>query len=137
MYNFVQGVAQKHVDAIEKINALEKRYSINFPEELKEYYSLYNGEKIILSKFDVNGYECEVAKVVPVVADKMSFESIVENDRADGFIPQNFYPLARDRGGNLYYWEANTQKVYLVFSDDYENPFKVAESIKDFFDKLK
>lgn len=136
MFEFLKGREKNCEESIKKIRELEKKFSISFPNELVEFYSMYDGEKFELRKIDVKGYECEVAKIVPIIADKMFFESIVENDRADGFIPNDYYPLARDRGGNIYYWKAATYEVFLVFCDDYENPYKIADSVKDFFLKL-
>ena len=66
----------------------------------------------------------------------MSFESIVDNDKEDGFVPDNLYPIARDRGGNYYYWDNETGYVFLLIVDDIDNPFKVADSINDLFTKL-
>ena len=136
MYNFVKGQEGKHDDSLKMISILEEKYHIKFPAELKDYYYKYDGEKINLVITESNGYECEIAKIVPIIADKMTFETIVENDRMDGFVPNNFYPIARDRGGNYYYWENETEKVYLLIVDDIEHPFMVADSINNFFVKL-
>ncbi len=136
IYKFVEGCEKNHDDSIDKISELEKKYLIKFPEILKEYYKKYDGEKIILTCFKVNGYECEVAKIVPIIAEKMSFEYIVDNDRTDGFLPADYYPIARDRGGNYYYWSSESGKVMLVLTDDYDNPFEAAASIQDFFAKM-
>lgn len=136
MFEFIKGKEKKCEESIKKIKEIENKYGILFPDKLVEFYSLYDGEKIDLRKFEVNGFECEVVKIVPIIADKMFFESIVESDRADGFIPKDYFPLARDRGGNFYYWKSETYEVFLVFCDDYENPYKVADTVNDFFLKL-
>lgn len=136
MYSFVKGRDGKHDDSLRKITELEKKYHIKFSEELKDYYYKYDKESINLSIIEIDGYECEIAKIVPIVAEKMDFETIVDNDKADGFVPDNLYPIARDRGGNYYYWNAETENVFLVFVDDIDNPFKVADSIKDFFIRM-
>ncbi len=136
MFKFVNGQEKEHLDSINKVEQLEKKYNIIFPDVLKEYYKKYDGEKIILSTFEKNGYECEVAKIVPIIAEKMDFEKITDNDRIDGFISEDLYPLARDRGGNYYYWSSKNEKVFLILVDDFENPFEVANSVKEFFDLL-
>ena len=136
MFKFLKGKEKNCEESVKKIREMEQKYNVSFPNELIDFYKMYDGEKIELKKFDVDGFECEVAKIVPIIAEKMSFESIVENDRKDGFIPDDYYPLARDRGGNFYYWKAKTYEVFLVFCDDYENPYKVAVSVRDFFSKL-
>ena len=137
MYSFVIGPEDSHDDSVDKIHDLEKKYKIKFPEVLVEYYSKCDGNPIILSKITIDGYECEIAKIVPIISDKMSFEDIVDNDRVDGFLPTNFYPIARDRGGDYYYWDSKTEVVYLILVDDYENPFKVSDSINAFFEMIE
>ena len=136
MFEFLKGREKNCEESIKKIREIEKKYSVLFPDELINFYSMYDGEKSELIRFGVDGFDCEVAKFVPIIADKMSFESIVDNDRADGFIPNDYYPLARDRGGNIYYWKAVTYEVFLVLCDDYENPYKITDSVKEFFSKL-
>lgn len=136
MFDFVKGQEGAHEDSLKMISILEEKYHIKFPDELKEFYYKYDGEKINVVIADMNGYECEIAKMVPIIADKMNFEAIVENDRKDGFIPPNLYPVARDRGGNYYYWDNDTEKVYLLIVDDIDHPFMVANSLKEFFSKM-
>lgn len=137
MYKFINGIEGNHVDSVDAILMLEKKYSITFPNVLKEYYLKYDGEKIKLTTFIIDGYECEVTKIVPIMADSMNFENITDNDKRDGFIPNIFYPLARDRGGNYYYWSSVSEKVFLVFVDDFENPFKICDTVEEFFEILE
>lgn len=129
------GTVRKGIrNAIEKI---EVEYNISFPGILKDYYSKYNDAKISLITVDIKGYKCEVAKIIPLVGEGLSFEKIVQNDRADGFLPNTYYPLARDRGGgNYYYWDSKTYNVFFVLSDNIDNPLCVAKSLKEFMDKL-
>ena len=116
---------------------LEAKYDISFPPVLREFYRQHEGQKIELCKFQVNGYWCEVSSIVPLCVGRMTFERITDNDREDGFISSLLFPLAMDRGGNLYYWQKDTEKVFLLLSDDIENPFLVANSIQAFFDLLE
>lgn len=136
MLKFINGNEGNHIDSIAKINKLEEKYAIIFPDCLKDFYRKYDGEKIKLTTFEVEGYECEVSKIVPIIADSMDFEHIKDNDISDGFISDSFCPLARDRGGNYYYWDSDTGKVLLVFSDDYENPFVISKDVNDFLKLL-
>lgn len=116
---------------------LEAKYSIAFPLVLREFYRRHDGQKIAICKFRVNGYGCEVSDLVSLCVGRMTFERIVDNDREDGFISSELFPLAMDRGGNLYYWQMGTEKVFLLLSDDIENPFLVTDSIQAFFDLLE
>lgn len=136
MFSFVvQDVAKAEV-SISSINNLEKKYNISFPNSLKEYYRYYNGCKIKLCNFWVDGYECEVSKITPIGTTGLTFEKIVNNDRIDGLIDPNLYPLASNRGGDQYYWNAQSGAVYLILADDIENPFRVASSVDAFFNIL-
>lgn len=137
MYKFINGVESNHEDSLQMITKLEEKYSITFPAVLKEYYQKFDAEKIKLVSFKVDGFECEVAKIVPIIAETMNFEQITDDDKADGFIPVTCYPLARDRGGNYFYWDSTTGKVLLIFDDDFENPFEICESVDKFFDILE
>lgn len=138
MFSFVQEPAVKaereRVDT--EIRNLENKYKIRFPEVLRKYCLEFDGARIKLQRLEIRGYSCEVSGIVPICGDGLSFEKIVENDRADGFISEDFYPLAADRGGDIYYWDAESEHVYLMLADDIENPFLVSDSVSDFFGLL-
>ncbi len=137
MYKFVmKNETKKQYDIKKQIKDLEKAFSIRFPDELSAFYKECEGEKVHLCALDIDGYKCEVAEFVPLTGKGLTFEKIVQNDRTDGFLSASLYPIARDRGGNYYYWDSNTEEVFLLLNDDYDNPFKVANNISDFFSKL-
>ena len=133
MYNFLKETTKHNHTAISDITRIEEKYSIKFPSILKNFYLDYDENKINLCKFNVDGYSCEVAKIIPLNANGLTFEKIVENDRADGFIDKDFYPIASNRGGDFYYWSSKTGKVYLVLADDIDNPFVVSSNVETFF----
>lgn len=135
-YSFVMGEEGNHEESISKITFLEDKYSIKFPGELSEYYKKYDGEKIKLSIITIDGYECEISKIIPIIGEKTSFEIITDRFKKDGFMPMTCYPLARDRGGDYYCWDSETHKVSLFLVDDIDNPFVVAKNIEDFFKLL-
>lgn len=136
MFNFLKDNQKQSHTTIGDIARIEGKYSITVPTVLKTFYLDYDGNKINLCKFDIDGYTCEVAKIIPLNASGLTFEKIVDNDRIDGFISKDFYPIASNRGGDFYYWSAKTEKVYLVLADDIENPFLIASSVTAFFDIL-
>lgn len=136
MYRFVKVKKDRHDDSVKRIRDIEKEYKITFPKALKEYYMGYDNAPINLTKITVNGYQCEVAKIIPIIGEKQNFEKIHEADKKDGFIPSEFCPLARDRGGNYYYWNAKNGSVYLLLNDDIENPFEVSKDVRSFFELL-
>ena len=132
MFKFIKN-KQNNPDIVHKaIIHIEQKYNIVFPDTLKQLYSECESGKIKLSVFDVEGIECEVDSLISVVSKEFCFESITDSDKEDGFIPDTFYPLAINRGGDIYYWDSNNGNIYLVFSDDIENPFMISESIEEF-----
>lgn len=136
MFDFLKDT-KKHEGTTEKdIEAIEAKYSIVFPEIVKSFYLDYDGNKIKLCRLEVEGYSCEVAKIIPINGSGLTFEKIVENDREDGLVSSDLYPIAGDRGGDLYYWSSKTGRVYLVLSEDIENPFEISKTVKDFFELL-
>lgn len=138
MYQFLaeQSSAQDDEALNRRIEYLEEKYQIVFPDDLKDYYIHYNGVRIKLCKLTVDHYSCEVSRIIPIIAERMSFEYIVDRNREDGYISDRLFPLAMDRGGNLYYWNADGGSVVLVLTDDIENPFPVANSVQQFFTHL-
>ena len=136
MFEFVKDKAEKQDSILAEIKRLEKKYSIHFPQALKDFYHQYDNKGIKLCSLDIDGYQCEVAKIVPILAPASNFESIKDEELADGFIPKEYYPIARDRGGDYYYWDSKSGNVFLVLVDDFENPFKVASSVEEFFEML-
>ena len=140
MYPFLTDAQASSPDEIAKnaarIKSLESKYDISFPDELKTYYTHYDGKKIKLCTFQVGNAEYEVSKIVPVGGDGLTFEKIVDNDREDGFISCEFYPLASNRGGDLYYWELGSKNIFLIYGDDVEHPHYICQNISDFFELL-
>ncbi len=124
MYKFVMtDEHNRRYDTEKQIEELEKSFDIRFPDELKSFYNSYEGNKIHLCILDIEGYKCEVAEFVPLAGDGLTFEKIANNDRNDGFLSKTLFPIARDRGGNFYYWDSNTEEVFLLLNDDYDYPF--------------
>lgn len=138
MYKFLREPSSKvDTEKIEKtVQGLERKYGISFPSAVKDYALEADGASIKLCCFEIDGYVCEVSKIIPVCNGNLTFEKIADNDRVDGFISPSLYPLASNRGGDFYYWDANSDAVYLIFADDIENPFKICSSTEEFFNLL-
>ncbi len=126
-----------HTEKIpERIALLEKEFNICFPRILKEYYLAYDGCLITPCDIEKNGYHCELNRMVSLCSDSMNFEIVMKNDRDDGFISPTFCPIGMNQGGDFFYWDSITENVYLVLSDDIENPFKLCDSVKDLFQMM-
>ena len=103
---------------------------------LKELYSECATGRIKLCVFNIGGVECEVSALTHITPNILCFEKIADWDRSDGFLPGTFYPLAADRGGNTYYWDSASGKVYLSLSDNIKEPFLIAGSTQEFIELL-
>jgi len=136
MYNFLKNDQPLSVTSND-VELVEVRFGIKFPQILKEYYLKYNGMGINLCKFKINGNEYEVAEIIALCAGEDSFEDIKMDELEDDFIPKEFMPLAYDRGGDYYYWNSETEFVYLVYPDCIENPILICHSIQAFFNLLE
>ena len=49
----------------------------------------------------------------------------------------HLYPLARNEGGDYFYWDVRDENVYMIYCDDVENPVWVCDSMKAFFDLME
>ena len=137
MYSFMKKMKDDEKITIEDIAEIEKTFSFQMPEILKEYYLANNGASIHRCIFSVDGYEVEVAKLVELKYGYLPLEKIIEMDRKDGFISPNMIPIARNSGGDYYYWDSKSGKVYLFLCDSIENPIWICQNVEEFFSLLQ
>jgi len=137
MYSFIKKMKDDEKITIEDIAEIEKTFSFQMPEILKEYYLANNGASIHRCIFSVDGYEVEVAKLVELKYGYLPLEKIIEMDRKDGFISPNMIPIARNSGGDYYYWDSKSGKVYLFLCDSMENPIWICQNVEEFFSLLQ
>ena len=137
MYSFIKKMKDDEKITIEDIAEIEKTFSFQMPEILKEYYLVNNGASIHRCIFSVDGYEVEVAKLVELKYGYLPLEKIIEMDRKDGFISPNMIPIARNSGGDYYYWDSKSGKVYLFLCDSIENPIWICQNVEEFFSLLQ
>ena len=137
MYSFIKKMKDDEKITIEDIAEIEKTFSFQMPEILKEYYLANNGASIHRCIFSVDGYEVEVAKLVELKYGYLPLEKIIEMDRKDGFISPNMIPIARNSGGDYYYWDSKSGKVYLFLCDSIENPIWICQNVDEFFSLLQ
>ena len=122
---------------IEDIAEIEKAFSFQMPEILKEWYLANNGASIHRCIFSVDGYEVEVAKLVELKYGYLPLEKIIAMDRKYGLILPNMIPIARNSGGDYYYWDSKSGKVYLFLCNSIENPIWICQNIEEFFSLLQ
>ena len=134
MFNFVINKNATNENCKELILKIEKKYNIVFPDIMKDYYMNHDGEKI---KHCNIGTEEEPEIVSGIVSlSNNDFESTKEEFVSDGFIPLSFYPIAESRGGDYYFWDSDSNGVYLVYGDDIDNPRKRSDNLEEFFKML-
>ena len=136
MHRFIKTAPKDPAETKAAIGRLEEKYGIQFPDALKELYAECETGRIKLCVFSIGGVVCEVSALTHIVTNNLCFEKIADWDRSDGFLPGTFYPLAADRGGNTYYWDSTSGKVYLSFPENIKNPFLIAGSTQEFIELL-
>lgn len=134
MYKFIKECKEGYLISEEDIQKVEECLGIEIPLILKKFYCNYNGAKITLCKFYVDDYEYEISEIIPLKYGKSCFEEVIRNDRQDEIIPSNMLPIANNRGGDYYYWDMLSEKVYLFYCDDIENPIYICKSIEKLFE---
>lgn len=137
MYSCIKTIKDDEKISIDDVLEIEQRFGFKMPEILRDYYLMYNGASIYNCVFSIDGYEVEVAKLVELKYGVLPLEKIIEMDREDGFIPSNMIPVARDSGGDYYYWNDQSGQVYLYLSDCIEDPILICENLEEFFALLE
>lgn len=107
------------------------------PKSLEEFYLKYDGASIYLILFQIDGYEYEVSKILPLFDGECSVYEFYKMDREDGIIRDTLIPFARNRGGDYYYWDTNDYKVYILYGDDIENEILISDTMDGFFELLE
>lgn len=134
MYGFIKQIKEEYHITEEDLKIVEGKYDIKFPEILRSYYLEHNGDIIKTCYLLVDDYSYGIAKIVQLKNGTTTFEYIVDNDRKDGIIDENMFPIARNEGGDYYYWNKQTQNIYLYYCDDIEDPIYICENINSFFE---
>ncbi len=136
MYRFIQEHYSDRLIKDDEIIRIEKEFNVKFPTILREYYQYFNGAKIKLCQFEIDGYEYEISELVPLKYGYCCLERVKENDLQDGIIEENLFPIANNRGGDYYYWDKNTERIYLIYCDNIEEPIQICGSIQGLFELM-
>ncbi len=161
MYNFIKEIRPGFQITPEEIHEIEEKYEIQFPQALVQFYLECNGAEARLCYFEADededdedfedgnddfeedgddfeykyeDYPYEVRSIVPLRYGRLTFEQIIDNDR--DYMDNNMFPIASNQGGDCYYWDRNSEKIYLYYSDDIEEPIFICHTIRRFFEKL-
>lgn len=137
----------------EDICAVQQKYDIVFPYALKSFYLHFNGASI--KEIYVKGRCNEklgIHNIYPLKYKwKYGSNNLLEPDASslgqlewaielsheyDSVKCNNLIPFADDVGGDEYYWQIETEYVYLIRFDDIEHPILVFDSIYSFFESF-
>lgn len=139
MFDFLYEEVDNKEESEKKISYLEQKYSIVFPEIIKELYARTNSSDMKMCEIKKGDTSYVAACLVPLVSDDIDFEYAADDAKDEPlnqFIPDDWYPIAYDQGGAYFYWSCKTKEVYFVLPDDIENPILIADSIEEFFKML-
>ena len=134
VYKFIKECRESYLVNEEHMKILEKCWNIEIPTILRQFYCNYNGAKIKLCKFFVDEFEYEISEILQLKYGECCFEEVIGNDRQNDIIPNNMIPIANDRGGNYYYWDMSSGRIYLFYCDDIDNPIYICSSIEELFE---
>lgn len=141
MFKFIESLeSEKNVNN-NYIDEIEKKYNINFPNILREYYLNYNCSKLKECTFkiediDGEGSEFILDTIIPLKYGTVCLEKEYEWVLKDEYIPNDFIPLAYDMNSDRYYWNSKTGKVYYISDENVENPILLCNSVDEFFNIL-
>ena len=136
MYNFIENNDNRSKLNVDDIIEIENKFSIKFPDILKEYYLKYNGCQIKECSFSINEKEYDVNEIISVKYGKYSFENEYKNVIENKYISNIYIPFAKDISNQSYYFNLKDNKIYYISIDDITNPIFICDSIDEFFEIL-
>ena len=140
MYQFIASKNVEYSIFPNDISDIEKRFGIIFPETLKTYYLQFNCADTILCGYVKGTDVYEVDAIYPIKYTYPKYmpqvETLMERDRKDGYISRDMIPFAADQSEGCYYCNSKSEQIFLVLSDDVDNPILICNSFSDFINGL-
>ena len=118
------------------IREFERKWSIKFPDILKDYYLHHNWAEISEFSFMIHNLEFSVEFIIPLQYGNICVEEILSFNQGNEYIPKSFMPLAEDIDGDDFYWDASNGHVYYLAMGNAENPIPICDSVEQFFEIL-
>ena len=133
----------------EQITALEKRFHVKLPDDLKEFYKKHNGVSFP-SGVQLDSESCELRYFHPIGQQYqehiLTIDKLLEWQEMDGFIPMCYVPICSDEADDSYYVRVDEEgygKIYYIFSEclddflaDPQGEGLIANSFAEFLGKL-
>ena len=115
---------EKRPISVGDLKNFEKENNIKFPESIRNYWFKYGDAPIKRCSF-----KGEKSTDIRQICNPLKADCFKE----EGYIPQSFYAIAHDSGGNYFYWNSEDNKIYIVFHEDIDNPFVFCNSVEEMF----
>ena len=138
-FRFAEQASGSRENSAARIQYLEQKYGIVFPEILREFYATTDSGGMKPCEIELNGRRFYPSSLVTLEDGDLDFEYAADNDRDEPmcqFVPADWYPFAYDGSGNLFYWSSRTQQVFFLDQEDADAPVQIAESIEEFMEML-
>lgn len=133
--------------SIDDILDFEKKYELIFPDNLREFFLLYNGASTEEYKFFYNGISYSVNSFLPLYSNiNASLELILPavKDPEEGIGRNDLIPFGTDAGGRPFYVSTGESDYGCVYYDlmgivfEGEDPLlKIADSFDEFINGLQ
>lgn len=131
------------------ISAFERRFSIELPQEYRDFLLAHNGGRPEPDAFPIKGFEKNPKGVIHVF---LRLDGAIESSNVDwtyrtmlGRIPKNLIAIARDGSGGLvclsmsgpdrgvvYYWDFYGETC----PPSWDNVFRVTDTFREFLDSI-
>lgn len=151
MYKFIlQDDEEFRIDE-EYLLEFERKYEIEFPKALREFYLQHHGADIEECSFDptqYNGLEFVVVNMIPldyvthtVEKNIVRMRRIADDNKNAGRLKiaemfGNYIPFADDIEDDMFYWDRRDQKVYFFSWQNPENSLLICDSVDEFFELM-
>ena len=150
MIPFTQSYFQTTPEALEEF---EKKWNILFPEDYKTFLLQQNGGKPEVTIFPItnnpSGNKGIITDFFGInTYDSNDLNSVFETYKSTHRLPQSYFPIAQDPGGNLICLSYGGENVGKVFFWDHEgeyeegeqpgyrNMYLIADTLPQFLDSL-
>ncbi len=136
MYSFLNPHSQPDPVTAQEIADLENRCHLHLPQELKTFYENHNGQSIKPVVFSVDGQSFDVYSMLPLFTGTMPIEHILEIYQPANRFPATFFPIAVSFDGEDYFYDTQSDAVYLIPIEHPSSRKLVCHSITQFFKLL-
>lgn len=137
MYPYLKKDQLQEVVTKKQIEDFEKKYNLQLPARLKDFYQQYSGCPMDRIFFRVGNGHYTLDGFHQLFSGSMCVEHVLDIYQQSGRIPASYFPLGVSQDGDDFFYDTFDDKVYLVSLDHPKNPTLIANSLDEFFDLLE